>query len=273
MKITKKLISAVASLFIGATFSLYADEAYDIIKKSSTLDVPESSQAVMMLRNIERNGTVQLEEMHQFGRKNNGLIDTVFDIRSPASVKDTRVLQMGKNAREDDRWIYMPKLRQVRRIPMSERYKQFVDCEFSYNDMAIRHVDEDKHTLLDKSVSVTVPGGRQYTCFKVKSVPYKKSQVEYSYRIQYIDHETYLPAKIEYFDKKDNNKLMKTYTTEDWIPLTGKTGKKYFMRMKARMVNNITGRQTTLDIENPVMDAGSSPSYFTQHFLQTGKAR
>lgn len=271
MKLTK--IIAIAFTTLAVTTSAFADEAYDIVKKSTTLDVPDSSQAVMLLRNIERNGTVDLHEMHQFGRAHDGLIDTVFDFKSPASVKDTRVLQMERSKREDDRWIYMPKLRQVRRIPMSERYKQFVDCEFTYNDMAIRHVDEDKHELLEKSVKVTVPGGKEYTCFKIKSVPYKKSQVEYSYRIQYIDHESYLPAKFEYFDKKDKNKLLKTYTTEEWIYLKGKTGKTYYMRMKARMVNNITGRQTTLEIQNPLMDAGSNPGYFTQQYLQTGKAR
>jgi len=43
--------------------------------------------------------------------------------------------------------------------------------------------------------------------------------------------------------------------------------------MKARVVNNITGRYTTLEVKNPVMDAGISPNYFTQQFLSTGKAK
>ena len=66
---------------------------------------------------------------------------------------------------------------------------------------------------------------------------------------------------------------MKTYTTEDWKYLTSKTGKKYTMRMKARIVNNITGRQTFLEIKDPVMDAGVSDAYFTQQYLSTGKAK
>jgi hypothetical protein len=139
--------------------------------------------------------------------------------------------------------------------------------------MGVRKVDEDKHELLEKNVKVTVPGGKSYTCWKIKSVPLKKSEVEYSYRIQYIDTETYLPAKIEYYDKRDQSKLLKTYTTEDWIYLTSKTGKKYTMRMKARIVTAATGRQTTLDIKNPVMDAGISAAYFTQQYLSTGKAK
>lgn len=267
----KQIITGLALLILGT--SLFADEAYDVIKKSSTLEAPDTSQAIMLLTNIEKNGNEEHRQMNQYGRKVNGLVQTVFDFRSPAAYKDTRVLQLEKDVREDDRWIYQPKLKQVRRIPMGERYKQFVGCEFTYNDMGVRKVDEDKHELLEKNVKITVPGGRTYTCWKIKSVPLKKSEVEYSYRVQYIDTESYLPAKVEYYDKKDQNRIMKTYTTENWVPLTSKSGKKYTMRMKARMVNNITGRQTVLDIKDPLMDAGISAGYFTQQYLSSGKAK
>ena len=271
MKILKKI--AVFSLAFSLSAAAFADEAYDIVKKSSTLPAPDTSTATMMLYNIEKSGAVEEMPMKQHGRTKDGLIYTVFDIRGPASKKDTRVLQMEQSKREDDRWIYMPKLKQVRRIPMGERYKQFVGCEFTYNDMAVRHVDDDKHEMLEKDVSITVPGGRKYQCWKIKSVPLKKSEVEYSYRIQYIDKETYLPAKIEYFDKKNQDQIMKTYTTEDWIYLTSKTGKKYTMRMKARMANNKTGRETVLEIKDPIMDGPMSEAYFTQQYLSSGKAK
>ena len=270
MKILKKLMFASIALVLSS--AAFADEAYDVIKKSSTLEAPDTSSALMMVYNIEKDGSKEEMPMKQFGRKVNGIKDTVFDIRGPARAKDTRVLQQERSAREDDRWIYMPKLKQVRRIPMGERYKQFVGCEFTYNDMAVRHVDDDKHEMIEKDATVTA-GSKTYKCWKIKSVPLKKSEVEYSYRVQYIDKETYLPAKIEYYDKKDQTKLMKTYTTEDWIYLTSKTGKKYVMRMKARIVNEKTGRQTLLEIKDPVMDGPMAPGYFTQQFLSTGKAK
>ena len=271
MKLLKKLVFMSLAFTISA--AAFADEAYDIVKKSSTLPAPDTSTATMMLYNIEKNGSIEEMPMKQHGRTKDGLIYTVFEIRGPASKKDTRVLQMERSKREDDRWIYMPKLKQVRRIPMGERYKQFVGCEFTYNDMAVRHVDDDKHEMLEKDVSITVPGGKKYQCWKIKSVPLKKSEVEYSYRIQYIDKETYLPAKVEYFDKKNQDQIMKTYTTEDWIYLTSKTGKKYTMRMKARMANNKTGRETVLEIKDPIMDGPMSEAYFTQQYLSTGKAK
>lgn len=271
MKILK-LAAAAAVLALGT--SAFADEAYDVIKKFTELKVPDTSQATMYLHNIEKSGATETRLMNQYGHeKGGGLVETVFDFRSPASVKDTRVLQSEKSGREDERWIYMPSLRQVRRIPMGERYKQFVGCEFTYNDMAIRDVDADTHEMLNNADKVTV-AGTSYDVWKIKSVPKKKSEVEYSYRIQYIDKVSYLPVKIEYFDKKDQTKLMKTYTTEEIIYITApKTGTKYTMRMKARIVNNITGRQTYLEIKDPKFDEGISPAYFTQQYLSTGKAK
>ena len=271
MKILKMAVTAFAVMAIGT--SAFADEAYDIVKKSTNLQAPETSETVMILQNIETNGTVETRQMDQHGREVNGLVSTVFDFKSPASVKGTRVLQSEKSGREDDRWIYMPSLRQVRRIPMGERYKQFVGCEFTYNDMGIRDVEDDTHEMLEKDVKLTIQS-KSYTCWKIKSVPKKKSDVEYSYRIQYIDKETYLPAKVEFFDKKDQKKLMKTYTTEDWMYFkANKSGKTYTLRTKARIVNNISGRQSYLEIKNPKFDEGVSPAYFTQQFLSTGKAK
>ncbi len=270
MKLTK-IAFTVCALALSA--SAFADDALEIMKKFTSLDVPETSEATMNMDNIEVNGTVEHRIMLQRGRKRNGLTDVVFDFTQPASVRNTRVLQSEKTSREDDRWIYMPQLKQVRRIPMSERYKNFVGCEFTYNDMAIREPEEDTHEMLSENETITV-AGKTYNCWKIKSTPIKKSEVEYSYRINYMDKETLLPAKMEYFDKKDPNKLMKTYTMEEWEYFTApKSGKTYVFRKKARMVNNITGRQTFLFIEKPKFDEGISPNYFTQQFLQTGKAK
>ncbi len=268
MKLCKFLLSAT---IMAVGLSAFADEAFDIMKKSTTLPVPQTSSAVMILQNIEKNGSVERRVMNQYGIERNDLVSTVFEFKSPASVKDTRVLQAEKSSKEDDRWIYLPSMRTVRRIPASERYKQFVGCEFTYNDMAIRDAEEDKNEMLEKSVTVTSKG-KNYDCWKIKATPLKKADVEYSYRICYIDKVSYLPMKIEFFDKKDQTKLMKTYTTDSYREVKTSKGT-YWFREGACMKNEITGRTTKLDIEQIKFDEGVSDAYFTQSWLQTGKAK
>ncbi|MBQ0051252.1 MAG: outer membrane lipoprotein-sorting protein [Treponema sp.] len=269
MKLTK-FMAATAVAFAFGTFA-FAESAYDVIKKQSTLKAPETSQAIMLMDNIEKNGTVEHRIMNQYGNRKNGLINTVFEFKTPASVKDTRVLQQEKTAKEDDRWIYVPSMKTVRRIPTGERYKQFVGCEFTYNDMAIRHVDADDHEMLDENATATIKG-KTYNCFKIKSVPHKKSEVEYSYRIQYIDKVSYLPMMIEYYDKKDQSKMGKHYTTDGYREIKTAKGA-YWFREGATIENVLTGRKTVLTIKDVKFDEGISDAYFTQSWLQTGKAK
>lgn len=273
MKLTKLAVSIFAALAIST--SIFADEAYDVMKKFTTLPVPDFTQSQMLMDVIEKDGSVEHREMLQYGRGFNGLKDTVFDLRSPASVKDTRVLQSEKTAKEDDRWIYLPQLRTTRRIPAGERYKSFVGCEFTYNDMTIRHVDADTHEMLNTDETVTVDGGKYgkttYKAWKIKSVPVKKSDVEYSYRISWIDKDTYLPVRMEYYDKKDPTKVMKTLVIEKIEHVKGQTGKEYVLRRSCLVQNNITGRATRVYVGNFVWDKEVPASLFTQNWLTTGK--
>ena len=118
MKITK-IMAAAAALALG--MPLFADEAYDIMKKSTTLKVPNFTTSEMHLDSIEKNGTVDHQIMQQYGNRTNGLINTVFDFKVSSTNKGTRVLQMEKTNKDDDRWIYLPSLKTTRRIPTSSR--------------------------------------------------------------------------------------------------------------------------------------------------------
>lgn len=269
MKISKCLLTAAVSLL---ALSAFADQAYDIMKKSTTLATPETSRAIMNLDNIEKNGKIEHRSMRQFGHRVNGLLSTVFEFTAPASVKDTRVLQSEKTSKDDDRWIYLPSLRTVRRIPANENTKNFVGCEFTYNDMSIRHVDLDTNEMVSDSVKYTAANGKTYDCWLIKATPIKKSDVEFSYRLCYIDKISYLPMKFEYYDKKNQTKLIKTYTTDSYRELRTSKGT-YWFREGAVMKNEITGRQTHIVIEKPEFDIEQSNAYFTQAWLQTGKAK
>jgi len=269
------------SIFVMVSAAVFADEAYDVMKKFTTLDVPDFSQATLNLEIIEKNGKVEKRTMMQYGRKVNGLKATVFDFKSPANVKDTRVLQSEKSEKDDDRWIYLPELKTSRRIPTAERSKQFVGCEFTYNDMSIRHVDDDTHEMISPNESITINGSTNganygsatYNCWKIKSTPKKKSEVEYSFRYSWIDKNTYLPVKMEYYDKKDPNVLLKTFIIEKIDNVKGESGKNYVLRRSCFIENHKTGRKTRVMAANEVFDKKLSAGYFTQNWLQTGKAK
>ena len=271
-----KLIKVIASAFIALTMisATFADEAYDVVKKFTELDVPEYSKATMVLEIINKNGSIETREMIEYGSGFNVLKNVVFDIQkdSTSKYKGVRVLQAEKTNKDDDRWIYEPTLRNVRRIQTGERSGSFVGCEFTYNDMTIRKVDEDKHEMLNANASVNV-NGTNYNCWQIKSVPIKKNDIEYGYRICYYDKKTYLPVKMEYYDKKDASLLMKTFVIEKIENVKGITGTPYVLRRSCLITNHLTGRKTRVSVKDFVFDNEKlvNKNVFTTNWLMKGK--
>lgn len=269
----KVKVFAMAAMMLAAS-SVFAEKSVEEIIKIFTDNdrVPDYNYSVLAIDNIAPNGTVEHLVVNQYGGGENDLKNVVFDFKSPASVKSTRVLQAQKVGKQDERWIYVPNLRTVRRIPMSERYKSFVGTELTYNDMTIREADEDVNEMMDPSVDVVV-GGREYNCWKIKSTPVKKGDVEYGYRISWFHKDTYVPVKIEFYDKKDDKKMIKLYEVEKLEMVKGVTGIEYPLRRQNLTSNLVTGRKTRITVIEFKFDDPISSSYFTQNWLQTGKAK
>ena len=270
----KKFIASVLAALVftlAAAQDKTAEEIAEIFADNKR--VPDNSYALLHIDNISPDGSVT-EHMvvNEYGGSHGeDLKSLVIEFKTPADKKNMRVLQSQKRGKNDDRWVYTPSLRSVRRIPMSERYRSFAG-EYTYNDMTVREPEEDKNEMLAANAAVTV-NGKTYTCYKIKSTPYKKSEVEYGYRITFFDRETYLPVRIEYYDKKDSQKMTKLYeiTQVEWVK--GKTGIKYPLRRENVLTNLATNRKTRIRVVDFEFDDPISDSYFTQSWLQTGKVR
>lgn len=271
----KKII--FTAFFTGLGFSVFSQSAKEIAETMLNLNVPEYSFATLSLDVIEKDGKVEHRELKEYGGGDNGLKNAVFVFNSPASVKDTRILQAEKTNKEDDKWVYLPSLRTTRRLGSGERSKSFVGTELTYNDMSTRKIGDDVHEMISENESVTVTssgyGTVTYSTWKLKetpSSPQKAKEVEYAYRHLWIDKETYLPVKIQSFDRKGT--LLKTTTIEK-IDKTYGTKGVYYLRRAVLFANEITGRKTHVEVKDFTFDKKIPPSYFTQQFLTTGKAK
>lgn len=270
MMLKKILIGAA---FAAISLAAGAETAEQVINVYTDNDrVPDYCYSVILIDNIEPNGRTERMELKQFGSGWNGLKNTVFEFTKPASVKDTRILQAEKTAKSDDRWIYMPALRSIRRLAAGDRHKSFVGSELTYNDMTLRKKDEDRNEMVEENASVTV-AGRTYSCWKIKSTPIKRSEVEYGHRISYFDKKTYIPVRIEYYDKKDAGKMIKVTDVEKLEMVKGATGVEYPLRRQNLVTNLVTGRKSRVIVKDFRFDEKISDNYFSQQWLASGKAR
>ncbi len=97
--------------------------------------------------------------------------------------------------KDDDRWLYLPALDLIKRIAASDKRTSFVGSDFLYEDVSGRSLKEDTHELIKTTDEM----------FVVKNVPKKPDTVEFSYYNVAIDRKTYVPIKMEFYDKE--NKL------------------------------------------------------------------
>ena len=66
---------------------------------------------------------------------------------APPEIRETGFLVWSHSDPEvdDERWVYLPALRKVRRVAGRDRAKSFVGTDFNYDDLADRSVDEEEH--------------------------------------------------------------------------------------------------------------------------------
>ena len=93
---------------------------------------------------------------------------------------------------DDDRWLYLPGLDLVKRIAAGDKRTSFVGSDFLYEDVSGRSLAEDTHELIKTTDDL----------FTIKNVPRQPDTVEFSYYNVSIDRKTYIPMKMECYDKK-----------------------------------------------------------------------
>ena len=94
--------------------------------------------------------------------------------------------------KDDDRWLYLPALDLVKRIAAGDKRTSFVGSDFLYEDVSGRSLEEDTHEVIETTD----------TLFVVKNVPKKPETVEFSYFNVAIDRKTYVPMKMDFYDKQ-----------------------------------------------------------------------
>jgi outer membrane lipoprotein-sorting protein len=96
----------------------------------------------------------------------------------------------------DSRWIYVPSIDLVKPISADDKNSSFVGSDFTYEDVSGRHWTEDNHKFISEG---ELEGKAVYI---IESKP-KESYKGFSRKTTYIDKDTYLPLKEEYFNDKD----------------------------------------------------------------------
>lgn len=253
----KKL--AITAIVFALAFNIHAIDGREIMQKAEDSVKVDSTHGLVKMVLTDKNNTQSERILEMFEAKDkDGLAQSLIIFHKPASVAGTRFLVKEQKGRSDDKFIYLPSLKRVRRIAASEGGQSFMGSDFSYDDMSTRDIDEDTHTLLREEKY----NGQD--CYVVQSVPKNPKDAQYALRISWIRKDNFVPIKVELYETKDRLKKVLTIDKLEkidnvWTPVV------------TTMKNVIDKHSTTLTMQKIEYNKKLPEALFTQRFLETGR--
>lgn len=179
---------------------------------------------------------------------------TMIRFQEPEDIRGTSLLTWEQKGRADDQWIYLPALKQTKRIAGSERRGNFVGSDLSYEDLSPEKLEENQYTK----------SGEEQNAFIIEAVPVNKEDSGYSKRKIWLKKDSYLMIAAEYYDKKGN--LLKTSKFTEIVAL--EVNKWRANRVEVKNVQN--GHSTVMKTTDRKINAGLSEGEFTTRELEKG---
>ncbi|WP_228348292.1 outer membrane lipoprotein-sorting protein [Flagellatimonas centrodinii] len=176
----------------------------------------------------------------------------VFD--EPRDVAGTALLTHAHSDSDDDRWLYLPALRRVKRIASSGQTGAFMGSEFAYEDLGSQEIEKYRFKWLRDE---TVDGVDMHV---LERIP-KDENSGYSRQVVWMDQAELRLQKVVFYDRKGEH--LKTLTATGYAQFLDR----YWRPLRLDMVNHVTGKSTTLTFEDYVFDNGFLDRDFDENSL------
>jgi outer membrane lipoprotein-sorting protein len=172
----------------------------DIAIKMDAVDTSLDSRRTAIMV-INRKGQKLVRKMESCNKKyspdERGLIKFI----EPPDVRGIMYLTWSYEdiERDDDMWVFLPAESLVRRISGGGKKGSFMRSDFANEDIEKSEVDDDEHRLLRSEELSGVD------CYVVERITKKQKDTNYSKRIVWVRKDTWLPMKIEYYNKRSKH--------------------------------------------------------------------
>jgi hypothetical protein len=256
----KKMIVLSAIMLIG-TSAAFAQDAEAIVRSSRdriTADTVSNRSRMVI---TSRNGAAQERILEQHSKKAGGITKSVVLFlnvpQNPANVRGAGFLTVKNPDGRNDQHIYLPDVGKVRRIAAEEGGESFMNSDFSNDDISStdRSADLDTHTLLREE---TLDGK---ACYVIESRP-KDRSYQYSRMIQWIDKDTKFIYKLELYDRRNENTLVKIAEMKEIKNIQGR-----LTATVTTMTTVAAGTSTSIYVQRLEYDRNLDDRLFTENYL------
>jgi outer membrane lipoprotein-sorting protein len=235
----KTIIISVLLLTTGL-LTLQAQNAREIAQKSADAIKLESMEMAATLNIHDGKGNVRVRQVANASKKFGETVKTMIRFLAPPDVAGTTMLIYDYETKDDDMWVYLPAMRNTRRIVSSEKGKNFMGSEFTNADMSKPNLDDYNYQLLG---SQTLNG---VECWKVESESKTKAiadQNGFAKKVAWIEKGNYLPHQVDYYDQTGNK--FKEMTIGDYRKQSN--GNYFAFRMEMKNLRNSRRSEMIVD--------------------------
>jgi hypothetical protein len=274
------LILGISLLFISAT-TLSEDNVEssaeqkavtdisprEIMYKVNELDMGDNVIQEQSMTVIDDKGNSREQRSKSFRKKmeNGDETRSITFFTYPNEIKNTGFLTYDyKNSDKDDRrWMYLPKLRKIKRIASKDKRLSFMQSDFSHADLSIRNVDAYQYKLIGEE---DLEGHKVWV---IESTPKDEETISengYIKNIFYVRQDVNVIVRSINYLKK--GKRIKTMNVSKLENIQG-----YWVLKEITMETSKSGEvlsKTILRIDNILFDQDIPHNQFSTHALERG---
>ena len=227
----------------------------DVFNRSSWKDMQADLELVLK----NKSGDKRVKRLKLWSKNNDkGETSMLMRFTAPADVRGTGFLLIEHKEGRDDRRLFLPALRRVKRITGSGGRANFMSSDFSFYDIGKPKLGDWKFSFAGEE---TVGGVKCRAVEGVAASPDVVSDTGYSKVVWYVDPARKIVLAADYYDKDGTLfKKMKVLEVKDVA------GRPFATHMSMQDVT--TGHSSEMVFANLVTEKGIADSVFTERDLK-----
>lgn len=254
-KIAQTAVFAAALLIMNIPVAAAAPSVDEIVNKANLASyyAGDDGKSQVTMTITDGQGRVRNRQFVILRKdvKNGGDQNMYVYFHRPSDVRKMVYLVHKHMDRDDDRWMYLPRLDLVKRIAASDKRTSFVGSHFYYEDVSGRDIHADKHVLKKETDEFYV----------LHNTPKNTDEVEFKFYDIWIDKKNFIPMKAEYTNTAGNKyRIVEALEVKDiqGLPTV----------VKSRVRDLESGGDTVSEFNDIQYNIGLNERIFTERYLR-----
>lgn len=249
-------VGAALGLLAGAPPAWADDAAARLAQAVHQRPVGRDLTTVSRMELVEKGRTPRVRQFIAY-RQDRGAAGSSNLIRfvQPQDIEGTGLFGVTKADGSTDQWLYLPELDRSRRIAGDRKGGRFVGSDLYFEDLQERLPNKDRHRILGKeAVGDTL-------CDILESVPVDASSSVYLRRVSWVDPQTFVVLRVDYFEKDEAR------ASKRWTAIDRRKVQNIWTVMHSVMADLQSGHETRIQVQKVIYDRKLPDKLFSSRAL------